>query len=185
MDDEAAIIKYAETIELKQTYTNNKDSLISAIDNAYTGDIDATLMYDALWYAIDMAAGRPNHRSIILISDGKDENPPYSIGSDKTLTQVINHAKETSVSIYTIGLGEPVYAAILNQLANETGGQYFAAPNSDQLFGVYQAIRDILDGQYKISYTTSSTACDSVMVNVVVDTNGFQGDAVKQVQVCP
>ena len=184
-DDEAAIYKFAKTIELKQPYTNNKSLLLSAIDNDYTGSVYATYMYDALWYAIDMTADRPNHRSIILISDGKDEDPPNTPGSVKTLTQVINHAKETGVSIYTIGLGGPVYAAILNQLANETGGQYFAAPNSDQLAGIYQEIRDILNGQYKITYSSSSTTCVPIMVNVVVDTNGFQGDAEKQVQGCP
>jgi len=185
LDDEAAIYKFASTIELKQPFTNNKSLLLSAIDNDYTGSNQATLIYDALWYAIDMTADRPNHRSIILISDGKDEDPPNTPGSVKTLTQVINHAKETGVSIYTIGLGGPVYAAILNQLANETGGQYFAAPNSDQLAGIYQEIRDILNGQYKITYSSSSTTCVPIMVNVVVDTNGFQGDAEKQVQGCP
>jgi VWFA-related protein len=184
-DDEAAIYKFASTIDLKQPFTNNKSLLLSAIDNDYTGGVGATLMYDALWSAIDVAADRPNHRSIILISDGKDEDPPNSPGSVKTLTQVINHAKETNVSIYTIGLGETVHAVILNQLANETGGQYFAAPNSDQLAGIYQAIRDILDGEYKITYSSSSPTCVPFMVNVVVDTNGFQGDAVKQVQGCP
>ena len=184
-DDEAAIYKFAKTIELKQPFTNNKSLLLSSIDNDYTGSVLGTHLYDALWSAIDITADRTNHRSIVLISDGKDEDPPNSPGSVKTLTQVINHAKETGVSIYTIGLGGPVYAAILNQLANETGGQYFAAPNSDQLAGIYQEIRDILNGQYKITYSSSSTPCVPIMVNVVVDTNGFQGDAEKQVQGCP
>jgi len=186
-DDEAAVFKFAKTIELKQPFTNIKNDLISAIDNAYTGantsDVLATVVYDALWSAIDLTADRPNNRSIVLISDGKDEDPADGKGSEKTLTEVINHAKETGVSIFTIGLGNPVSVDVMVQLANETGGQYFAAPNSDQLAGIYQAIRDILDGQYKIIYT--STASDPIMVNVVVDTNVFQGDAAKQVQGCP
>jgi VWFA-related protein len=182
-DDEAAVLKFAMTIELKQPFTNIKDDLKSAIDNAYTGNVLATVVYDALWSAIDLAAGRTNNRSIVLISDGKDEDPADGKGSVRTLTEVINHAKETGVSIFTIGLGNPVSVDVMVQLANDTGGQYFAAPNSDQLAGIYQAIRDILDGQYKIVYT--STASDPIMLNVVVDTNVFQGDAVKQVQGCP
>ena len=182
-DDEAEVFKFGKTIELKQPFTNIKDDLKSAIDNAYTGDVSATVVYDALWSAIDLTADRPNNRSIVLISDGKDEDPADGKGSEKTLTEVINHAKETGVSVFTIGLGNPVSVDVMVQLANETGGQYFAAPNSDQLAGIYQAIRDILDGQYKIIYT--STAIDPIMVNVEVDTNVFQGDAVKQVQGCP
>jgi VWFA-related protein len=187
-DDEAEIIKFAKTIELKQSFTDNQDLLYSAINNnPYNGDIYATHMYDALWYAIDNTAVRPNHRSIVLISDGYDEDPANTggKGSVRTLTEVINHAKETNVSIYTIGLGNQVFANILNQLANETGGQYFAAPNSDQLAGIYGEIRDILNGQYQITYSSSSTPCVPITVNVVVDWNGFQGDAVKQVQKCP
>jgi VWFA-related protein len=186
-DDEASIYKFAKTIELKQPFTNNKSLLLSAIDSDYTGSVFATHMYDALWSAIDNTADRPNHRSIVLISDGYDEDPANTggKGSVRTLTEVINHAKETNVSIYTIGLGNQVFANILNQLANETGGQYYAAPNSNQLAGIYQEIRDILNGQYKITYSSSSTTCVPIMINVEVDTGIYQGDAVKQIQVCP
>jgi VWFA-related protein len=186
-DDEAAVFKFAKTIELKQTFTDNIIDLQSAIDNAYTGlgteDVLATVVYDALWDAIDLTADRPNNLAIVLISDGKDEDPADGKGSEKTLTEVIDHAKDTGVSIFTIGLGSPVSVDVMNELAQETGGQYFAAPNSDQLAGIYQAIRDILNGQYIITYT--STASDPITVNVQVDTGVFQGDAVKQIQGCP
>ena len=186
-DDEAAIIKFAKTIELKQPFTNDNNALISAIDNAYTGSIFATVMYDALWSAIDNTANQPNHRSVVVISDGKDEDPanPNRKGSVKTLTEVINHAKETEVNIFTIGIGDPVSTDVMLQLANETGGQYFAAPNSNQLVSIYQAIRDILDGQYIIKYSSSSTAFGSITLDVVVNTNGIQGDISRQFQGCP
>ena len=186
-DDEAAIIKFAKTIELKQPFTNDNNALISAIDNAYTGSIFATVLYDALWSAIDNTANQPNHRSVVVISDGKDEDPanPNRKGSVKTLTEVINHAKETEVNIFTIGIGDPVSTDVMLQLANETGGQYFAAPNSNQLVSIYQAIRDILDGQYIIKYSSSSTAFGSITLDVVVNTNGIQGDISRQFQGCP
>jgi hypothetical protein len=74
-EDEAAIIKFGADIELKQPFTKNNDDLIIAINDPYRGGIGATVLYDALWYAIDLTADRLNNRVIIVISDGKDENP--------------------------------------------------------------------------------------------------------------
>jgi VWFA-related protein len=183
-EDEAAIIKFGGDIELKQPFTKNKDDLIIAINDPYRGGIGATVLYDALWYAIDLTADRLNNRVIIVISDGKDENPskPGLQGSVKTMTEVINHAKETGVSIFTIGLGNPVIVDVMSQLASETGGQFFSSPTSDQLTSIYQTIRDILNGQYRIIYT--SAASDPITVRVEVDTGIYHGDAVKQVQGC-
>jgi VWFA-related protein len=187
LDDEAAIIKFGSIIELEQPFTNDKNALDNAIDNPYTGTGGATVLYDAIWYAIDLidrTAVQQNNRVIIVISDGRDENPskPGLQGSVKTLEEVINHAKETGVSIFTIGLGDPIIVDVMSQLASETGGQFFSSPTSDQLASIYQTIRAILNGQYRITYT--SAASDPITVRVEVDTGIYQGDAVKQVQKC-
>lgn len=186
-DDRAAIIKFAKTIELKQAFTDNTNILKSAIDNEYTGSIFATVLYDALWYAIDLTANQTNRRSIIVISDGKDEDPanPDRRGSVRTLTEVISHAQQTGVAIFTIGLGVTVSTDVMVQLANDTGGQYFAAPDSSQLPGVYQAIRDILDGQYRLRYTSTSTGGGLITLDLLVNFNGLQGDVSTQIQGCP
>jgi VWFA-related protein len=185
LDDEAAIIKFGATIELEQPFTNDKNALDNAIDNPYTGTSGATVLYDAIWYAINLTKNQQNNRVIIVVSDGKDEDPskPGSLGSVKTLEEVINHAKETGVSIFTIGLGDPIIANVMSQLASETGGQFFSSPTSDQLASIYKTIRAILNGQYRITYT--SAAIDPITVKVNVHTDIYQGDAVKQIQVCP
>jgi VWFA-related protein len=186
LDDEASIIKFAKEIQLKQPFTTNKNDLKSAILNdPYNGEIFATYLYDALWFAIDETATRSNNRSIVVISDGRDEDPATGKGSAKTLTQVINHAKNNEVAIFTIGLGDILDSVVMGQLANETGGQYFVSPNSDQLVNFYQEIRDILAGQYIIQYNSSSIASNSILLDVRIDSNGIQGDVSRQVQGCP
>ena len=84
----------------------------------------------------------------------------------------INYDRENDVS-----------TDVLVQLANETGGQYFPAPDSNQLASIYQVIRDILDGQYKIKYASSSSGL--ITVDLVVDTNGLQAEVSRQFQGCP
>ena len=197
--DEAEIIKFAKTYELKQPFTSDNNALVAAIDNNYndasTGCKFATLLYDALWYAIDTTANRPNNRSIVVISDGKDEDKGYcgvtTGGSVKTLTDVINHANENQVSIFTIGIGR-IYGDVMTQLAFNTGGQYFATPNSDQLINIYDEIRHILDGQYVITYDSSHIGSSLITVDVEVFNvfdpilNAFlRGGISRQIQGCP
>ena len=113
--------------------------------------------YDALWFAIDNAAAQAklgNNRAIILIGDGKDENADHTAnGSVKTLSEVIAHAQENQVTIFTIGMGT-VLTNVMTSLANETGGQYFPVPDSTRLASIYTAIRNIIAGEYTMEVTT-------------------------------
>jgi hypothetical protein len=114
-----------------------------------------------------------------LVSDGIDTGT-----GTNTLPEIINYAKENQVTIFTIGVGE-VNTDVMGQLANETGGQFFIAPNPDQLLSIYQAIRDIFDGQYTIRYESSSTANIPILLNLAVDDDGLQGEVSRQFQGCP
>ncbi len=184
-NDEAAIIKFATQVYLIQAFTTDKVALKAAIDFPFTGNPYETHLYDALWLTIEETAKRANMRAIVLISDGRDEdNNGYPGVSVKTLPEVISYAKDKGVTIFTIGLGS-AEAGIMNQLANETGGQYFFAPTSPQLTGIYQAISKILSGQYLIEYSSSSSGSSSIILDVLVDYNGLQGKASKNILGCP
>ncbi|MGE5699988.1 MAG: VWA domain-containing protein [Deltaproteobacteria bacterium] len=188
LGDEAAIISFSQLIQLKQGFTSDIAALQASIDGlALSGD--RTLLYDALWAAIDNAATLAiptNNRSIVLISDGKDQdNNAVSPGpgSVHTLDQVITHAQENAVNIYAIGIGN-VVADVMNRLATETGGQYFFAPDSSQLGSIYQVIRTIIEGDYSVTYVP--TARGTILLDVfVVDGLGRQGEVSRTVQGCP
>ena len=108
--DEAAVIIFSGLIELKQAFTDNQVALKAAIDSG-TLRFSDTLLYDALWAAIDNAvtAKPANNRAIILISDGKDQKGNTdNTASVKTLPEVIAHARDNNVTIFTIGMGAVV-----------------------------------------------------------------------------
>jgi len=180
-DDAASISTFAADIQLEQSFTTNKIILKSAIDNITLRTEWGSLIYDALRSAIDNLVTQTNSRAIILISDGVDTGN----GSFKTPAEVTSYANQKGVTIFTIGIGD-VNTDAMSQLANDTGGQFFIAANTDQLAGIYQAIKNILSGRYTIQYNSSSTASNPVMLNVkVINTDGREGEATMQLQGCP
>lgn len=188
--DEAAICKFAKDIQWKIVFTKiefetDRDLLKAAIDDPFTGDILGTHLYDAVWEAVDKTASSLNRRAIIAISDGMDGPAAgHSEISIHTLTEVINHAVEKGVAVFTIGLGE-VYVEGMQQLANETGGQYFFAPTPGNLSTIFGVILDIFAGQYRIEYTSSSSGGDTINLDVGVDSNNLLGRDSRSVPGCP
>lgn len=78
---------------------------------------------------------------------------------DHQLAGVVEKANESGIPVFTIGLGN-VYISALQQLADETGGQYFLAPDSTDLESIYQSILDILANQYVIEYVSPSSGAE-------------------------
>ncbi len=184
-NDEAAIIKFATPVNLVQAFTSDKNALTTAINSSFGDDISETHLYDAIWSAIDLTATRPNRGAIVVISDGRDDNSTSTgPGSVKTLNEVIAHAIEKGINIFTIGLGD-VDVGVMNQLAGETGGQYLFAPASSQLNVIYGQMSEIIFGQYVVEYNSSSSGSSPVTLDVVVDYNNLQEEASTNFKGCP
>jgi VWFA-related protein len=183
--DEAAIFGFSRAVVLQQPFTDNNAALKSAIDTGIGNLGGGTLVYDTLWSAIDNAAARTNNRAIVIITDGKDEDgltdDPLSV---KTLTEVINYAKEKEVAIFTIGIGV-VEIDVMSQLANETGGQFYLDPDANNLVNIYLSIRSLLSGDYSATYQSPVTGAGPVLLNLFVDSNGLQGEGSLQFPGCP
>ena len=168
--DEAAIIKFAASIDTIQSFTDVHSLLKSAIEADFSGDTGATRLYDAIWQAVDITAdpARNDRRAIVVLSDGIDEGP-----SDHDLTEVIDRAHEKGVPVFTIGMGNAFLPA-LQKLADETGGQFFFSPTSTNLQDIYWQIAQILTNQYVIEYHSPSSGAGTL--DVEVDSNGRQGE---------
>lgn len=188
VDDEATIVKFAQMQQEMCSFTTDTNVLTTAIDTDPTqlGLLNETRLYDALWFAVGQTAGRLNQKAIVLVSDGKDETyQGLPNASDKTLDEVIAYATENHVAIYTVGLGS-VDAGVMNSLASETGGQYYYITAADQISGVYQAISEMLFGQYTIKYVSSLHGSSLITLEVDVrDANNNEGVGVLQAVGCP
>jgi VWFA-related protein len=180
--DEAEVIKFALTIDVVLPFTNDKVAVNTALEAQYTGDTGGTVLYDALVTAIDATALRINdRRAIIVFSDGNDEE------STNTLAAVIDQAVLKGVPIFTIAYTNATRPKpeVMQQLAQETGGEYFLAPNSSDVTGIYDQIADILSQQYLIEYTTSSSGGASAFLDLLVNDLGNIGEDSKEAIGCP
>ena len=174
--DEAEIIRFAKSIEPvvpDPEFTSVKGDLIAAIQAAIPIDDDfrdGTAMYDAVSQAVaDTAArGIDRRRAVVVIADGRDNS------SDTDLNQLIDQALDSGVPVFTIGLGD-VNAENMQQLADETGGQYYYAPTAGDLNDIYNQISEIISSQYTLGYDSLSNCGDMISLDVVVNDGGLEG----------
>jgi len=183
-EDEAEIVKFATEIEVVQEFTSDKNLLTNAIYNPI--DVGrGTSLYGAAWQAVDDTALRlKTRKAVIIVTDGKDRdgNPINS----KSFSEVINHANDKGVPIFTVGLGN-INDAVLEQMANDTGGQFFDSPTSDNLGNIYSQIAKVLfENQYILTYV--SALGTGVTANLTIE--GYvspvvMGDDTKEIIPCP
>ncbi len=171
--DEGGVIKFALTIGAKTDFTTNQSVLNAAIDAPYPGDTGGTILYDALITAIDDTALRANsRRAIIVFSDGFDEE------STHTLTEVIARAILKGIPIFAIAYTNAANPKpeVMQQLAQQTRGEFFLAPSISDVEGIYAKISDILSSQYLIEYVSASTGGITASFHVEVNNSGDLGE---------
>jgi Mg-chelatase subunit ChlD len=168
-------------------FTNNVADLQTAIGTAPT-TIGRTgnLSYDALWFSVETTAARQKNKAVVALTDGVDvKYTGQQPASVYTLDEVITHAAVNGVAIYPIGIGNNINTAVMSRLASETGGKFFQIASAAELSGVYQAIREILAGQYSIKYVSSLTGSIPITLNIDVVVGGEEGTVVGQFVGCP
>jgi len=168
--DEAEVIKFDKDVFAIHGFTTDKPALIAAIDSPFPdADRYGTSLYDAILQSVDDTSKRANAKlSVIAVSDGEDTF------SDATLDEVINSAIQKGIPVFTISVGTDG-AEQLQQLAKQTGGQYFLADTAADLEAVYLKISQVLSNQYLIEYPTTSSGGSTVSLDVEVDNNGLLG----------
>jgi len=187
-DDEAEIIKFATTIAVAQAFTSNKTLLKDAITTPLDVGTQSAL-YDAVVKAVnDTALRLKNRKAVVVITDGTDDDGSGSPLSTNNLNDVINYANGTGVPIFTVGVGGKINSAVLQQMANDTGGQSYSAATSDNLRNIYNQLASILfQDQYVLTY--NSGLVDGKTANLTIKateaTSGATGNAIKGVTPCP
>ncbi|ARU56583.1 von Willebrand factor, type A [Oleiphilus messinensis] len=108
----------------------------------------ATAIGDAIGLAVKRLQKRPeNSRVLILLTDGT--NTAGELSPD----QAVELAKKTGIKIYTIGVGTQNQSNLrrgmaideqtLQQIAAETGGEYFRARNTGELGLIYENLNHL------------------------------------------
>jgi len=149
--DRAGLVSFETTAKLNQSLkfmdTANKIILNNTIDDLQVGD--QTNIGDAILIANGelISSGRtsPVIWVEILLTDGQANQPFVNTAQDieYAINASINASKE-NIIIYTIGLGSGADSATLIEIANNTGGKYYFAPDSSVLEQIYMDIAETL-----------------------------------------
>ena len=159
--DQAGLISYDTQVYTVQPITSDIPTLAAAIDGLQTGS--DTAMYDALSAAEKALEGISGRKSIIVLTDGMDNQ------SSTSADDVINGISESGLTISAIGFGditangqEGLDETGLRSLAERAGGQYAFATDAQTLSALYQQYGQSLQSEYAITYISPSTLRDGI-----------------------
>jgi VWFA-related protein len=144
--DRAALFAFSDTVTELAPLTDNIESLKAAVRGI---EADGhTALYDAIARGVVSLRAVPGRKAVIVLTDGIANRGAIDID------QAIAAGSESSVSVYTIGIGNDVRTARLERIADETGGTYFFTPLPDRLVSIYETISHRIKNEYVLTYDT-------------------------------
>lgn len=177
--DLAQVVDFDTRVEILQDFTSDAPALEKAIRSTQAGG--STSMYNALYISLKelgkikaKSEDDVRRRAVVLLSDGEDTS------SLVTFEEVLDLAKRSATTIYTIGLqsresgfskGFREAEFVLRQLAQETGGRAFFPQRTEDLDGVYGVIADELASQYTLGYASTNQKRDGGWRRLTVQVN--------------
>jgi Ca-activated chloride channel family protein len=177
--DRAAVVSFADGVKVLQPLTGDGELVRQAVES--TGARGGTALHNAIYVALkefgQSTTTGPDVRrqAIAVLSDGEDTSSLLSFDD------VLDLAKRSGVSIYTIGLKDDLTGRssqsrryfsqadfAMKQLASETGAMPFFPESVHDLSKVYDAIATELASQYSIGYVPRNVREDGKYRRVVV-----------------
>jgi Ca-activated chloride channel family protein len=160
-EDEFFLVTFSQSPRLAEGFTRD----ISRLQNhmIFTPAKGLTPLFDAVYLGLETMKGARNKRkALLLITDGEDNHSRYSFGDIKEFV------KEQDVQIFIIGIvnpgGElspdPNGRAIIEDLAQISGGQAFFPDSADELEDICNKIALELRNQYVLGYHSTNEAKD-------------------------
>ena len=195
--DRAEVVSFASSVRVDQPFTSDTQALIDAIEDLST--YGGTALYDGIWQGLDDTAEETNYRkAVVALTDGGENNSSSDHGGvywgDPDNSLLIAHAKSLSIPVYTIGLqgydftrekivrSYTTSEADLQEIAGETGGEYFYAPTSADIKNIYQKITMRVQQQYIITFIDNTEAGSVYYIKVKVYYSQIFGEAEKYIQ---
>src|SRR5215510_12919300 len=161
-DDDFFLVGFNQRANLLAEFTSG-DALLNKLTLVDPGG--QTALYDAAYLGVEkVKQGRHSRNAILLISDGQDNSSRYTYGELRKLL------KEAGVQIYCIGIVEigggaggtldMQGQAILEEIAQTTGGKAFFPRSSAELEEITTRIAVELRHQYSIGYNPTNVNRD-------------------------
>ena len=158
-EDSLALITFADDALFGHLLMTDRQVTYNAIDRYATAG--GTALYDGLWSALQHLKTAKGRRAIVVLSDGRDENAAgTAVGSAHTLKDVLGLIREVGAVIYPVGLGSRVDKAVLEQLADASGGDAYYSDQTTQLTVTFRRIVESMRQRYVLSYTSTNSEHD-------------------------
>ena len=148
--DRTIVAPFARNVRAITGPTDDRPTVAEAIRTIQTSG--GTAILDSV---IELARGfpeSPGRRTVILITDGYDEN------STSSVDEAIAALKKAQATVYAVGIGGVAGVSLkgekmLRRLAAETGGRVFPPSTESQLELVHTALVDEVRNRYLLTYT--------------------------------
>jgi VWFA-related protein len=159
-EDEFSLVQFSDRAQLRQGFTDRVEEIREQL--MLIESRGRTALLDAIVLSLnEMRNAKHSRKAILIISDGADNNSRY------TAREVKAKLREADVQIYSIGIMDPAPsrrrtledmggAALLDDIAKQTGGRLFEVDDLDQLPEIAAKIGSALRNQYVLGYPLST-----------------------------
>lgn len=152
-------------VNLKE-FSDDAESVKETVDSMNTNfkvKLNGTNVVTALKSGINEFEIDENNHYMILLTDGK--NTIGDLSSSKK--EIISNAKKNNIKVCVIGLGKDLDNDILDDIAEETGCDYYPASDSDALDEIYALVGA------DINYNYVDTDGDNIADGMIEANSGF------------
>jgi VWFA-related protein len=169
--DQAAVVQFDQAVVIRQKLTSShKDlqdvlTLVDLPDMKMPGAGGGTLLYDAVRQAsIQLMRMQQGRKAFIVLTDGND------FGSNVTLSDATESAQRADTLVYCILFSDESYyggfgggggKGVLQKLARETGGGFFAVTKNQGIESIFKTIEDELRSEYSIGFVSDQPVTHS------------------------
>lgn len=163
--DEFFLVRFSSEARLVVPMTDRPDEIRSRVDSLQVSGTTALL--DGVRLAmLEMKDAHYTRKAIIIISDGEDNSSRWTVGELKAAV------REEDILIYAIRISESTDgymtyppqrltgAALLNEIAGQTGGRLFEVTKLKQLPDIAEKIGGWLRNQYVLGYVPNQGVKD-------------------------
>jgi Ca-activated chloride channel homolog len=161
--DKAFVATFAEKAELHGDFTDNLQTLDSALQQVFTSKPEGiTGLYDSIFTLCEERfRGEPGRRVLLVVSDTPDESSAHN------QLQTLERIERSGITVYTVlpwvdRLGQPPFGDVrfAQYFADQTGGLFFLAHSRKMLEGQLDGIRMALDYTYTLGFIPPPSAHD-------------------------
>ena len=151
--DEVTIVTFDDVPRVRVDFTHDPEMLANGLEGLQARG--GTALYDSILFTLDLLQEVRGQRVLVLLSDGLDER------SGHTADEVRELARRAAVTLYAIGIVDgrsrapTIDRALLERLAEESGGRSYFVSRTSELDDVYAEIEHDVRSRYLLAYYSS------------------------------